>query len=98
MNVLWTAVLKPEPADYVFCCAPIIPDIARFDATFDILGVTVGSTQHLIQVAEFYEEHGLHPIVNRVFDFNDVPHAYAHLRGKTHMGKIVVQVAEQETR
>ncbi len=35
VNVLRTAVLEPEPANYVIYCAPIIPDIARINTTLD---------------------------------------------------------------
>jgi len=60
----------------------------------DILGVTVGSTRHLLQVSQFYAQHGLHPVVDSVFGFDEVPQAYSHLRDKTHMGKVVVQIAD----
>jgi len=70
------------------------PNLDRLQSlNADILGVTVGSTQHLIEVAEFYAEQGIRPIVDRVFGFNDAPQAYAHLRGKAHVGKVVVEVA-----
>lgn len=60
----------------------------------DIVGVTVGSTQHLLQVSQFYAQHGLHPVVDSVFGFDEVPRAYSHLQDKTHMGKVVVQIAD----
>jgi NADPH:quinone reductase-like Zn-dependent oxidoreductase len=63
----------------------------------DILGIVVGSTQHLAEVTAFYAQHRLHPVVDRVFSFEEVPQAYAYLRAKGHMGKVVVQIAELET-
>lgn len=60
----------------------------------DIYGIVVGSRQHLAEVSAFYAQHALHPVVDRVFGFSEVAQAYAHLRAKGHMGKVVVQVAE----
>jgi NADPH:quinone reductase-like Zn-dependent oxidoreductase len=39
----------------------------------------------------FLTEHAIHPIVDRVYDFDDVPEAYAHLRTGSHFGKIVIR-------
>jgi len=58
----------------------------------DILGIVVGSKQHLAEVAEFYKQHKLHPIVDQVFPFKELNQAFAHLKGQGHIGKVVVQV------
>lgn len=60
----------------------------------DILGIVVGSKQHLVQVAEFYKEHKLHPVIDQVFSFKELNQAFVHMRDKGHVGKIVVQVRE----
>ncbi|MGJ5201845.1 zinc-binding dehydrogenase, partial [Bradyrhizobium sp. HKCCYLRH1030] len=34
----------------------------------------------------------IHPIVDRVYDFDDAPEAFAHLRTASHFGKIVLKL------
>ncbi|MCG2627928.1 NAD(P)-dependent alcohol dehydrogenase [Bradyrhizobium sp. WYCCWR 13023] len=67
------------------------PDLARLQwENADIIGVTVGSVEHFSAMNRFLTEHAIHPIVDRIYDFEDVPEAYAHLRSGSHFGKVVV--------
>ncbi|HEY8332523.1 MAG TPA: NAD(P)-dependent alcohol dehydrogenase [Tardiphaga sp.] len=67
------------------------PDLARLQwENADIIGVTVGSVQHFSAMNCFLAEHAIHPVVDRVYGFDEVPDAYAHLRSGSHFGKIVV--------
>jgi NADPH:quinone reductase-like Zn-dependent oxidoreductase len=69
------------------------PDLARLQwENADIIGVTVGSVEHFAAMNSFLTEHAIHPIVDRVYGFDEVPEAYAHLRTGSHFGKIVVQL------
>jgi NADPH:quinone reductase-like Zn-dependent oxidoreductase len=36
--------------------------------------------------------HRLQPVIDRVFDFDDAPAAYAHLQSAAHFGKVVVRI------
>jgi NADPH:quinone reductase-like Zn-dependent oxidoreductase len=36
---------------------------------------------------------GLHPVIDRVFDFNQVREAFSHMQSASHFGKIVIRVA-----
>ena len=68
------------------------PDLARLQwENADIIGVTVGSAEHFITMNCFLTEHAIHPIVDRVYTFDEVPEAYAYLRTGSHVGKIVVK-------
>ena len=68
------------------------PDLARLQwENADIIGVTVGSAEHFITMNRFLTEHAIHPIVDRVYTFDEVPEAYAYLRTGSHVGKIVVK-------
>jgi len=58
-----------------------------------ILGLTVGSVRHFEALNAHVSEHGIRPVIDRVFGFDDVPAAYEHLRSGTHFGKVVVRVA-----
>jgi NADPH:quinone reductase-like Zn-dependent oxidoreductase len=69
------------------------PDLARLQwENADIIGVTVGSVEHFATMNRFLTEHAIHPIVDRVYSFDEVPEAYAHLRTGSHIGKIVVKL------
>lgn len=67
------------------------PDLARLQwENADIIGVTVGSVEHFTAMNSFLTEHAIHPIVDRIYDFEEVPEAYAYLRSGSHFGKVVV--------
>lgn len=69
------------------------PDLARLQwENADIIGVTVGSVEHFRTMNQFLSEHAIHPVVDRVYAFDEVPEAYAHLRAGSHFGKIVVKL------
>ncbi|MGJ5201611.1 zinc-dependent alcohol dehydrogenase family protein [Bradyrhizobium sp. HKCCYLRH1030] len=69
------------------------PDLARLQwENADIIGVTVGSVEHFTAMNRFLSEHAIHPIVDRVYDFDDAPEAFAHLRTAAHFGKIVLKL------
>ncbi|WP_078905340.1 MULTISPECIES: zinc-binding dehydrogenase [Streptomyces] len=40
---------------------------------------------------EVITEHGLRPVIDRVFPFEEAPGAYAYYAGGTPFGKVVVQ-------
>ncbi|KRQ17304.1 zinc-dependent alcohol dehydrogenase family protein [Bradyrhizobium manausense] len=68
------------------------PDLSRLQwENADIIGVTVGSAEHFVAMNSFLTEHAIHPIVERVYGFAEVPEAYAHLRSGSHFGKVVVE-------
>ncbi|MBK3659807.1 NAD(P)-dependent alcohol dehydrogenase [Bradyrhizobium diazoefficiens] len=69
------------------------PDLARLQwENADIIGVTVGSVEHFAAMNRFLIEHAIHPILDRVYGFDEVPEAYAHLRTGSHFGKVVVKL------
>ena len=57
-----------------------------------IVGLTVGSVEHLAAVTAFMADHELHPVIEATFAFNDAPQALEHLRSGAHFGKVVVNV------
>jgi NADPH:quinone reductase-like Zn-dependent oxidoreductase len=59
---------------------------------FTLRRVAVGSRTDLEALNRLIAEHELHPVVDRVFDFADAPAAYGHMRGRRHLGKIVISV------
>jgi NADPH:quinone reductase-like Zn-dependent oxidoreductase len=69
------------------------PDLARLQwQNADIIGVTVGSVEHFAALNRFLTEHGIHPVVDRVFGFDEAPEAFAYLRTGSHFGKVVMKL------
>jgi len=57
-----------------------------------LVGVLVGHTAMLGDLARFVAHAGLRPAVDQVFGFDDVPAAFARLASGRHLGKVVVSV------
>ena len=71
------------------------PNLARLQGmNATIVGITVGSTEHFAAMNAFIAEKRIAPVLDRVFAFDEVAQAYAHLRGAGHFGKIAIKVAE----
>lgn len=58
----------------------------------NIMGVTVGSAEHLAAAAAFASAHAIHPVIDRVFAFDEAPQALEHQRSGSHFGKVVIGV------
>jgi NADPH:quinone reductase-like Zn-dependent oxidoreductase len=41
---------------------------------------------------KFLEEHGIKPVIAKVFAFEDAKDAYRYVREETHMGKVVIRI------
>ena len=65
---------------------------ALFGAGKRLAGVTVGSREMAIDLVRFVGGKRLHPVIDRVFAFEDTPAAYAYLAGGQHVGKIVISL------
>ncbi len=57
-----------------------------------LAGVLVGSRAMAQRLVAFVAQRGLRPLVDRVFAFDDVPAAFAHLASGRHLGKVVVRI------
>jgi NADPH:quinone reductase-like Zn-dependent oxidoreductase len=55
-------------------------------------GVFVGSRGHFERMNAAIAQHRLEPVIDRVFDFDDAPAAYAHLQSAAHFGKVVLRI------
>lgn len=69
------------------------PDLARLQwENADIVGVTVGSIDHFTAMNRFLADHEIHPVVDRIYGFDEAPDAFARLRSGAHVGKIVIRL------
>ncbi len=57
-----------------------------------VQGVFTGHRAGFEAMNAAIDEAGLHPVVDRVFGFEEVPQAFGHLESGAHMGKVVVGV------
>ena len=57
----------------------------------NIMGVTVGSAEHLATVSRFMGDHDLHPMIDTSFTFDQAPQALDLLRTGNHFGKVVIE-------
>ena len=55
-------------------------------------GIYVGSRQMFQAMNAAVSLHQIKPVIDRVFDFGDAKAAYQHLKGQTHVGKVVIQI------
>jgi NADPH:quinone reductase-like Zn-dependent oxidoreductase len=73
---------------------PTLDPAAVYGGFKQLVGVLVGSARMLDSLARFTELHGLRPVVDRVFGFQDTPAAYRHLESGRAFGKIVVRLGD----
>ena len=57
-----------------------------------VRGVSVGSNRMHRDLVDFIEYHDLHPVIDRIFDFDDAPEAFRAQGGSGTFGKFVIQV------
>ena len=55
-------------------------------------GIYVGSRQMFQAMNAAVSLHGIRPVIDRVFDFAEAKAAYHHLKGQTHVGKVVIRI------
>ena len=59
-----------------------------------LAGIFVGSRSMFEDLNRFLEVSGIHPVIDRIFPFNQVREAYAHLERAGHFGKVVIEVGK----
>jgi NADPH:quinone reductase-like Zn-dependent oxidoreductase len=57
---------------------------------FSLRRIAVGSRVGLEALCRVITEHGLHPVIDRVYEFTDAPAAYKHFHARQHIGKVVI--------
>ncbi|KDN71269.1 putative zinc-binding dehydrogenase [Colletotrichum sublineola] len=61
--------------------------------TVTLKGIINGPRERFEEMIEFYEDKGIKPVVDRVFDFKEADKAYQYLYSGGHFGKVVVRVS-----
>lgn len=57
-------------------------------------GITVGSRADFQAMCRALVQHRIRPVIDRLFDFEQLPEALDHLAAASHFGKLVVQIHE----
>lgn len=70
--------------------ASLFPIVAR-NVRLD--GIYVGSRADFEALNAFLTKHQIHPIIDRIFPFQEAREAFAHMRSAAHFGKIVISVS-----
>lgn len=71
--------------------APIDP-FPLLSRSVNLRGVYVGSRRMFQEMITAIDANGLEPVIDQIFDFDDAQAAYLHLRGQTHVGKVVISL------
>jgi NADPH:quinone reductase-like Zn-dependent oxidoreductase len=58
-----------------------------------VQGIYVGSRAMFEEMNAAIAEAKMHPVIDRVFDFDNAREAFVHMRSASHFGKIVIRVA-----
>jgi NADPH:quinone reductase-like Zn-dependent oxidoreductase len=69
-----------------------IPSPPLFRRFASISALYVGSRADFVAMNAFIEAHNVHPVIDRVFDFDDAPAAYDLMADGDYMGKIVIRL------
>jgi len=57
-------------------------------------GIAEGSRAMLASLLRAIESHQIQPVIDSTFTFDQAPAAYAHLKTGSHVGKILIRVAD----
>ncbi|RVU06914.1 NAD(P)-dependent alcohol dehydrogenase [Novosphingobium umbonatum] len=57
-------------------------------------GIAEGSRAMLARLLRAIELHQIQPVIDSTFTFDDVPAAYAYLKSGSHVGKVLIRVAD----
>ena len=53
-------------------------------------GIFVGAREHFEGLMRAADVNELHPVIDRVFDFDSAPDAFAYMKSAQHFGKLVI--------
>ena len=69
-----------------------IPAVSLMTRSASVTGIFVGSRADFEALNAFIEQHRLHPVIDRVFDFAQAQAAYDYMDTGSHFGKVVIRL------
>lgn len=73
-----------------FDISPALVPLLWANASVD--GIAIGSAEHFAALNGFIAQHGIKPVIDRVFPFEEARMAYDHLASGNHFGKVVISL------
>ncbi|KAJ4189026.1 hypothetical protein NW767_011676 [Fusarium falciforme] len=67
-------------------------NVLALSRTVTLKGIINGPKDRFEEMLQFYEQHEIHPVIDRVFRFEEGRDAFAYLEGGSHFGKVVIKV------
>ncbi|WP_226659541.1 zinc-binding dehydrogenase [Guptibacillus hwajinpoensis] len=64
-----------------------------FYGQYNLLGSTMGSAEEFNEMVAFVQENSIKPVMDRVFDLQDIQEAFEHLNESHQFGKIAVKIS-----
>jgi len=72
-----------------------IPNFASMiGKNLSMKGIAAGNRRMLVELATAVAANRVTPLIDRVFDFDEVPAAYGYLKAGEHMGKVMIKLAD----
>lgn len=69
-----------------------ISSLGLLNKTASARGIFVGSRADYLRMSAFIVEHRLHPVIDKVFAFDQFDAALQHLRGGNPVGRVVLKL------
>ncbi|EEU41706.1 uncharacterized protein NECHADRAFT_53900 [Fusarium vanettenii 77-13-4] len=67
-------------------------NVLALSRTVTLKGIINGPKDRFQEMLRFYEQHEIHPVIDRVFAFEQGRDAFTYLEGGSHFGKVVIKV------
>lgn len=67
-------------------------NVLALSRTVTLKGIINGPKDRFEEMLRFYEQHKIHPVIDRVFRFEEGRDAFTYLEGGSHFGKVVIKV------
>lgn len=55
-------------------------------------GINIGPKDRVEEMLDVYASHQIHPVIDRVFDFDEAKSALQYVKDGKHFGKVVIKV------
>ncbi|MFP3472350.1 zinc-binding dehydrogenase, partial [Micrococcus sp. SIMBA_144] len=62
---------------------------------YNLLGSTMGSSEEFHDMVAFINEHSIKPVMDKIYDFQEIKEAFTHLNSSHQFGKLAVRLAEK---
>ncbi|OJJ82460.1 zinc-dependent alcohol dehydrogenase family protein [Aspergillus glaucus CBS 516.65] len=68
-------------------------NILAISKVLTLKGIIVGPTDRFEEMVRFIEKHEIHPVICKIFSFEEAKDALKYLESGSHFGKVVIQVS-----